>query len=278
MSNNNKSNSLQVLRFAIIICLVCSILVSVASVSLRGLQKQNVDNEKKINVLRAAGLVGEEDKLSSKQINQKFAQIFPVVVDLSSGNLVTDKNPLTYDMYEAARGKDGRDLTVDPAGIKRIAKEGLAYAVIDGNNISKVVFPVQGYGLWSTIYGFTALSFKDKQPEIAGLTFYQQAETPGLGARITEAGWRQTWNGKKPYDKEGLAHIVLLKRGAKADNEVDGIAGATLTGKGVESLMNFWLGEQGYRNFVKKILSGEISADLLKRESKIATTGKKEVN
>ncbi|MDO4642418.1 MAG: Na(+)-translocating NADH-quinone reductase subunit C [Cardiobacteriaceae bacterium] len=275
---SEKQSAIGVLKFATIVCLLCSLLVSTAAVSLRSFQKVNADNEKKINILRAAGLVGAEEKLSTQEINEKFKQIIPLVVDLSTGKPVSDKNPLTYDMYNAARGNtEGHELSDDPAGIKRIAKDGVAYVVADGNNISRLVLPIQGYGLWSTMYGFTALSFKDKQPEITGITFYQHAETPGLGARITESGWQSLWSGVIPYDDQGNPQVDLVKvRKPGAKNQVDAIAGATLTSNGVEHLMNFWLGNQGYKSLVTHIQNGEISLADLRDASQSAIKQKTE--
>jgi NADH:ubiquinone oxidoreductase, Na(+)-translocating, C subunit len=276
--SEKKQSALGILKFATIVCLFCSLFVSTAAVSLRGFQKQNAENEKKVNILRAAGLAGAEERLSTKQINEKFAQIIPLVIDLKTGEPARDKNPLTYNMYSAAQSdNEGHALTDDPAGIKRIAKEGLAYVVADGDQISRLVLPIQGYGLWSTMYGFTALSFKDKQPTLTGITFYQHAETPGLGARITEPEWQEKWADIVPYDDNGNPHIDLVKvRNHEAKNQVDAIAGATLTSNGVEHMMNFWLGEQGYKPLVDHIRNGEITLANLRDASQAAIGQKTE--
>ena len=277
--SEKKQSALGILKFATIVCLFCSLFVSTAAVSLRSFQKQNAENEKRINILRAAGLAGAEERLSTKQINEKFAQIIPLVIDLKTGEPARDKNPLTYNMYNAAQSdKEGHALTDDPAGIKRIAKEGVAYVVADGDHISRLILPIQGYGLWSTMYGFTALSFQEKQPEITGITFYKHAETPGLGARITEPAWQDLWAGVIPYDDNGAPQVDLVKvRNPSAKNQVDAIAGATLTSNGVEHLMNFWLGEQGYKPLVEHIRKGEISLADLREASQaaIGQTGQK---
>ena len=276
--SEKKQSALGILKFATIVCLFCSLFVSTAAVSLRSFQKQNAENEKKVNILRAAGLAGAEERLSTKQINEKFAQIIPLVIDLKTGEPARDKNPLTYNMYNAAQSdKEGHALTDDPAGIKRIAKEGLAYVVADGDQISRLVLPIQGYGLWSTMYGFTALSFKDQQPTLTGITFYQHAETPGLGARITEPEWQEKWANIVPYDDNGNPHIDLVKvRSNEAKNQVDAIAGATLTSNGVEHMMNFWLGEQGYKPLVDHIRNGEITLANLRDASQAAIGQKTE--
>lgn len=276
--SEKKQSALGILKFATIVCLFCSLFVSTAAVSLRSFQKQNAENEKKVNILRAAGLAGAEERLSTQQINEKFAQIIPLVIDLKTGEPARDKNPLTYNMYNAAQSdNEGHALTDDPAGIKRIAKEGLAYVVADGDQISRLVLPIQGYGLWSTMYGFTALSFKDQQPTLTGITFYKHAETPGLGARITEPEWQEKWADIVPYDDNGNPHIDLVKvRNHEAKNQVDAIAGATLTSNGVEHMMNFWLGEQGYKPLVDHIRNGEITLANLRDASQAAIGQKTE--
>lgn len=260
MSKQANSN-FAVFRFAAIVCLVCSLFVSAAAVSLRGIQQKNALNEKRINILIAAGLAEAGQKLKAKEIEERFAKITPVVVNLESGEIVTDKDPAKYDMYKAAESKDeGEALSNDPANIKRIAKDGSAYLLIDGDKIERVILPVQGYGLWSTMYGFTALSL-DEKATIKGLTFYQQGETPGLGARITEPAWQAQWDGVNPYGENGEPRIEVAKNAnPDKDWQVDAISGATLTSRGVQNLMNFWLGKQGYEPFLRRIQDGEITA------------------
>lgn len=267
MSAENKS--LDIFKFAGIVCLACSLVVSVSAVALRGLQTRNANNEMKINILRAAGLAGVDEKLSAVQINEKFKEIVPVVVNFQTGELNTSKNPLEYNMYAAAQSvQEGQALTDDPANIKRIAKDGSAYVLMKGDEIDRLILPIQGYGLWSTMYGFTALTFKEKRPEITGITFYQQAETAGLGSRITEPAWQAKFEGKIPYNEKGSPQIDIVKsRSSYAENQVEAIAGATLTSNGVENMMNFWLGKQGYQPFVERIAAGQIGVAELRQAS-----------
>lgn len=270
MSTENKA--FDILKFAGMVCLACSLVVSVSAVALRGLQKQNENNEMKINILRAAGLVAADKKLSTAQIEEKFKEVVPVVVNLATGELDTSKDPLEYKMYAAAQNdKDGQALKEDPANIKRIAKAGSAYALLKGDEIERLILPIQGYGLWSTMYGFTALTFEGRQPKVAGITFYQQAETAGLGSRITEPAWQSKFEGRIPYDAQGHPQIDIVKpKSSYENNQVEAIAGATLTSNGVENMMNFWLGKQGYQPFVERIVAGEIGAEALRNASQAA--------
>lgn len=264
--STEQQSKLQVLKFATIVCLACSLVVSASAVALRGLQEKNALNEKRINILKAAGLVSGDEKLSSKEIAAKFKEIIPVVVNFETGELDASKNPQTYDMYAAAQvPSESRALTDDPASIKRQAYDGTAYILVEGDKIKRIILPIQGYGLWSTLYGFTSLDLS-KTPEIGGITFYQQSETPGLGAEITNPTWQAKWEGIKPYNAQGQPDIRVVKNAAAGSgNQVDAISGATLTSRGVQNLMNYWLSNQGYRKFIENVENGKITINEMRQ-------------
>lgn len=258
-----KNRAIDIFKFATLVCLICSLVVSTAAVSLRGIQEQNAENEKKINILRAAGLVEAGKKLSSAQIQEKYQEILPLVVNLKTGELNLTKDPKTYDMYAATEDpQESHALSDDPANIKRIAENGSAYVLVKEGQVKRVILPIQGYGLWSTLYGFTAVSFDKTHKQIDGITFYKQGETPGLGALITEPSWQEKWRGVHPYNVHGEPNVVLSKRkNPDKRNEVDAIAGATLTSNGVQYLVNFWLGSQGYKLFLDHLQQGKITVE-----------------
>ena len=85
---------------------------------------------------------------------------------------------------------------------------------------------------------------------IKGISFYEHKETPGLGARIEEDKWRATWSGIHSYDENGAVATGVTKAGNSKDNWIDGISGATLTSRGVSNMIQFWLGEQGYKPYL----------------------------
>jgi len=93
---------------------------------------------------------------------------------------------------------------------------------------------------------------------IAALTFYEQGETPGLGARIQDPTWEALWPGTKIADAEGNIAIEVVKGGATEAWQVDGLTGATRTSNGVTNLLRFWLGDWGYGPFLERLKSGEI--------------------
>ena len=254
----NQQSKAEIIKFATQLCLACSVLVSTAAVVLRPLQDANVENEKKINILRAAGIAEAGKKLSSSEINSRYQQIIPVVVNFETGDLNQELDPEKYDMYEAAASDEGAALKNDPAGIKRQAKNGTAYILLEGEKVKKIVLPVQGYGLWSTMYGFTSLDMEKENPTIGALTFYAQSETAGLGAEVANPKWQVKWAGINPYNDKGEPQISVVKNKTNA-NEIDSIAGATLTSKGVQNLMNYWLSNNGYKKFIENVKSGKIS-------------------
>ena len=135
----------------------------------------------------------------------------------------------------------------------------MVYLVETDGQLNKIILPVRGYGLWSTLHGYLALE-KDGQT-VAGLGFYQHTETPGLGGEVDNPRWKALWPGKKVY-KDGNVEIQLVKGSVdpasdSADYQIDGLAGATLTSNGVTNLVQFWLGEQGFQKFLGKLYLGE---------------------
>lgn len=101
---------------------------------------------------------------------------------------------------------------------------------------TKYAFPISGKGLWSMIYGYLALN-ADLET-IAGVSFYKHGETPGLGAEVEKSWFQQQFAGKKMYDGGKPTQFKVAKPGSTLDETtVDGISGATLTGKGVEQFL-----------------------------------------
>ncbi len=94
---------------------------------------------------------------------------------------------------------------------------------------------------------------------VKGLGFYEHGETPGLGGEVDNPKWKEIWEGKKAYTSSGEVGLTVIKGTAPPDSDykIDGLSGATLTSKGVDNLVHFWLGEQGYKTFLTKLKNGE---------------------
>lgn len=239
---------------ALSVCVVFSVLVSTAAVTLRPIQEINKLLDKKKNILLAAGLMEE-----GKSIDDLFAAIEAKVVDLASGEY-TEMDPEAYDQRKAVKDPSlsvaiARD--ADQAGIKRRAKYAPVYLVKKGDVLDRVILPVHGKGLWSTLYGFIALDAKDMST-IKGLVFYEHAETPGLGGEVDNPTWKALWNGKTVFGASGAVRIEVIRGSVVpgrpgSQYQVDGLSGATLTSRGVSGLLKYWLGREGFGPYLDKM-------------------------
>ena len=242
---------------AVVLCLVCSVVVSAAAIGLRPLQEANKQLEIKRNILQVAGLL-----TPGGNIAELFKQIEPRVVDLRTGEFTDAVDPAVYNQREAARDptmSDTLPIEEDIAGIKRKAHYATIYLVKDNDQkVTALILPVHGYGLWSTLYGYLAV--KPDGREVVGLQFYDHAETPGLGGEIDNPRWRDLWQSKLLRDEDGKLQIEVVKGAASTGPEgafqVDGLAGATLTSRGVSNLVRYWVGDGGFGPFLKNLENG----------------------
>jgi Na+-transporting NADH:ubiquinone oxidoreductase subunit C len=127
------------------------------------------------------------------------------------------------------------------------------YIVWNEDGLERVILPVRGAGMWSTLYGYIAL--ESDLNTIAGMTFYEQNETPGLGDQITHGHWLEQWKGRRIYDEQGEARFrvsegVVAAGSATSGYEVDALTGATVTGNAVTGMMHYWFGPHGYQGFL----------------------------
>lgn len=230
------------------VCLVCSIIVSGSAVGLRELQQTNAKLDKQTNILTAAGLY--EAGMSNQDVEDTFkASVEMRYVDLDSGNFTEAPEP-DYDMYKAAKETDqSTKVTNSNVGFQRRPNVATVYLVLDEEGqVSRLVLPVHGSGLWDLMYGFLAVD-ADGQT-VRDLIYYQQKETPGLGGEVQNPEWQQKWDGKKLYKDGEVA--IQVKKNANSDYAVDALSGATLTSTGVQNTIQYWVGEQGFGPFLKK--------------------------
>lgn len=131
------------------------------------------------------------------------------------------------------------------------------YLVKDGDRVAQVILPIEGAGLWATMYGFLAV--ENDGNTVRGLQFYDHAETPGLGDGVDKPAWQAQWQGKHLYDANGDPQIEVIKGPAPDDSDyqIDGLAGATLTGRGVSIFVRHWIGDEGYGPYLKSFSNEE---------------------
>ncbi len=248
-----------IIGFATAICLVCSIVVSTSAVALRDRQDRNKVLDRQTKVLVVAGVLEEGQAASAEEIEKLFeSNIRTRVVDLASGEYDDSVDPKTYDQRKATKDP-GLSSAAPPnnAGLTRVPEKALVYQRMDGDEIQSLILPIEGKGLWSTLYGFIALA--PDTTTIEGITFYEHGETPGLGGEVDNPNWKALWIGRKAYDESWQPAIEVIKGAAGPPAEepyqVDGLSGSTLTSRGVTNLVQFWLGENGFDSYLEKLRS-----------------------
>ncbi len=238
-----------------VLSVICSAFVSISAVVLRPQQEKNKDLDRKKNILQAAGLYEK-----NQSIDELFKLFEMKVVNLESGEFADDIDPATFDQRKAARSSQlGVEISSseDWAGIKRRSRYALVYIAKDEQaRLQQLILPVHGKGLWSTLYGYLALD--SDLSTIRGFAFYEHGETPGLGGEVDNPRWKQQWIGKQAFDDKGETKIKVLKGRVAAQSlerqyQVDGLAGATITSRGVSALLQYWLGENGFKPLLQRM-------------------------
>ena len=257
-------------KVAISLCLVCALLVSAAAVGLKSRQDANALADRQVNILRVAGFTEEE--IDEVGIGELFKANFEThIIDLESGELAAEECQVAveaagkkvgnivqeYDQIWCSKSKkksvsDKLGKKADIVGIKYREKYSQVFTLqSEDGKIIKYVFPVRGYGLWSMMQGYMAV--EPDLATVAGLTFYAQGETPGLGGEVENKKWKAKWPGKKLYAASGEVALKVSK-GDQSENEngVDALSGATITSNGVTNLVKFWMGKQGFGPYIDK--------------------------
>ena len=254
MSNDSTGKTLTV---ASSLCIACSILVSAAAVILRPVQVQNKRLDVKKNLLLSAGLL-TSSKVTPKEINEAFSKVEMKLINLDTGEEVTDVDKNSFDLEKADKDPSlsiNIDSQEDIARIKTRSKIRPVYLVKNGSAIDQIIIPFHGKGLWSTMYGF--LSLAPDTRTVKGIGFYQHGETPGLGGEIENKKWQASWVGKKVLSENYAPSIDVIKGTVDtslkgANSMIDGLSGATLTSNGVEASVNYWVSNNGYGKFLAK--------------------------
>ncbi|MEJ5359368.1 MAG: FMN-binding protein [Desulfobacterales bacterium] len=206
------SGSAKSLLFIAVLCGVCSLLLTAASSGLKPYQERNILIDRHRNVLLAAGLIEPGSRLKEAEVEVLYAERI-------------------------------RELRVDPEG--RILEgadaarpDGLPFYLIqEGGEIRGYIVPIDSRGLWGPIQAYLAID-RDGQT-VKGFAVTRHAETPGLGGEIEKEWFRRNWVGKKIATREGTFVSVGIAKGKveeqvpepKRPHYVDGISGATMTGK-----------------------------------------------
>lgn len=248
MQRSNK----YIILFSTILTIILGGMLSATSVVLKPLQDKQVDLDNKKKILGAVmDISAIENPAEILTIyDKRFASI---VVDVN-GNIIE-------------KDKKGNPIEVEKINVQKhykFAKEDRHYPVFQFMNevtpskVEAYIFPMWGAGLWDWISGFVAV--KSDLNTIEGIAFDHKSETPGLGARITDKVITERYKGKKLFDTSGVLRSVSMVKGEKGlpldDHHIDGMSGATLTGKGVNDMLLNYM--ECYKTFIEKVNSQSV--------------------
>ncbi len=224
--------------------------LTVASLGLRPIQERNELLQRYRNVVSLTGLVGSD--ADDGEIFEAVEKLDARVVDLTTGKFLPDIDPVDVNAHSAVNAPDNSTAIPadkDLARLGRRPNQEVVYLVWVDQRLSRIILPINGQGMWSTLYGYIAI--EADLETIAAVTFYEQAETAGLGDQIEDPDWQAQWQGRSLYSDAGdllfqVASGPVNLSSPSAAYQVDGLTGATITAAGVTNLVRYWFGSHGY--------------------------------
>ncbi len=233
MEKRTDKNSYTIL-FAIGMVVVVGSLLAFAASSLKDRISENKRIEKQQNILYAMGVNENEEGsiafVSTDVVGAEFTKYVTKQLVIQDGNVTEDDNAYLIDI------KKEKALAKEDGYSRRLP---LFVGEKDGKTF--YVAPIRGKGLWDAIWAYVAM---DENMVIQGAFFDHKGETPGLGANIKQRYFMDDFIGEHLLDASGSFKGVNVAKGNadpkntdKTDNEVDAIAGATITGDGVSAML-----------------------------------------
>lgn len=233
MAINTEKNSYTVLFAIGMVLLVGSILAFVA-MTLKPTISENERLEKQQNILYAMGVNDNGDSggvnfVPTTEVAGVFSKYIKKQLVIQGDDVKEDPEAYLLDIKKEA------DKAKDPSYTRK-----LPLFVGEKDGVTIYIVPVRGKGLWDAIWGYIAL---DKDMVVQGVYFDHKGETPGLGANIKERFFMDDFEGEHLLDNGNFEGIKVAKGNSdplnkiKDDNEVDAIAGSTITGDGVTAML-----------------------------------------
>lgn len=251
-----RDGPLQAMLVVFGVALVCSLIVSTSAILLRPLQERNELIRRSRNIVALTGLTAPGGRATDEEVLAIAGQLDARVIDVDTGAFVDQVEAAEFDARAAARDPE-RSAAIPPAldiaSLGRRARRQVVYLVWQDGSLHRVILPIHGQGMWSTLYGYIAL--EDDLETIADVTFYEQAETAGLGDQIERRDWQRQWQGQRLHDPAGIFRFRVAQGEADDESpyEVDGLTGATITGDAVTALVDYWFGQHGYAPFLQRL-------------------------
>ena len=233
MAINTEKNTYTLL-FAIGLVVVVGTLLAAIDSSLKDKIRINKILEKQQNILYAIGINENEGNsvnfIAADKAEEEFNKYVTKQIYIQGDEVIEDNKAYLIDV------KKQKALAKDPSYMRKLP---LFIAEKDGRNL--YVAPIRGKGLWDAIWAYVSV---DEDMVIRGIYFDHKAETPGLGANIKQRFFMDDFIGESLLDSQGNFKGVTVsktnldpKNEDKYDNEVDAIAGSTITGDGVTAMI-----------------------------------------
>lgn len=244
-----------VIVFSAITTIILGGLLAMASQLLKPRQQKSIELDTKRQILSA---VTDLKSKKGKEVLSYYDQtIKGIVIDINGKTIEKDEKgaPVVADEVDVARN-------YKKPSEERLYPIFVFHKAGDSKAVEAYILPVYGKGLWGSIWGYIALD--TDLNTVKGASFDHETETPGLGARIASKEVQSRFKGKKIFDKSGkLESIVMLKgehnpSSKLDDHHIDGMSGATLTGKGLNAMLKDYF--QYYSSFLKKASKEKVAA------------------
>lgn len=246
----NKDGNSFTFGFAIVMVVIVATLLSVASISLKPFQNENIKREKMQNILKSVSV-----ECSRKEAPGKFEEFVKqrLVLNFHAEVISDIRGPIDEankdDAFNIDIKKEYRTLSSEQRNYPLFICE-------KGGN-KYYVIPMVGKGLWGPIWGYIAL--KEDLNTVFGASFDHKTETPGLGAEINQESFQKQFEGEQIFDNNGnFVSIKVIKGGAKKEDKhgVDAITGGTITSRGVSEMIERTLNM--YISYFKKKQNSEL--------------------
>ena len=244
---NVNSNS-YTYTFATVMVVLVAMLLSGASLGLKGKQEDNIKQEKMQSILASVGV-----QVNRSEAQAAYDTIITQVLTIKSGAVVSEnrENGFDIDMAAAIKMPNMPQRVGDTEEYDSLNVREVPLYIANWEEETFYVLPMRGKGLWGPIWGF--MSLKSDGNTVVGANFGHKSETPGLGAEIVDSSFYKPFIGKKISNSEGFQSISVVKKGTSENNDyaVDGISGGTITSNGVNDMLDDCL--KPYAEYFKNI-------------------------
>ena len=217
-----QKDDLNTIRFAAIICLACSLVLAGVRTMLKSTQERNLQIDKQVMVLKALYPSFDPDgnPLTAEEQEELFLE----------GKIKKEHKDWIPRYFESYVSTNSVALPKDQAG--------MLYKLVRDEKVEAIAFPAEGKGLWSTVHSYVGL-----EPDLAtirGVTFFDHAETPGLGGECSKPWFQKNFQQQVIYTNGAPVTLEVVKGKAEMGDRhaVDGMSGATITGNGIQKFVN----------------------------------------